>query len=278
MANDLPKGPPILSIDFDGVLHSYTSSWKGARNIPDPPIRCAVTGKTSVHWLSDLVPDGDAQGGSFDPRHQEFQVCIFSSRARYWGGRRAMKRWLVKWGFPEHKLENLRFPLWKPPSFLHIDDRALCFRGAFPTVAEMKRFQPFRYNRFGDGKFDFISWIEPAGNVLDGTNKKVTWAEGQPQYIPLATLYSNLTVEQRDTVHGVAKRTVRHRILSRWRPTVEQRQMILEGKDIFLELMTFGAALQPSRMFLGSDVNREEILGLLADECLGGDDSGKQGS
>jgi hypothetical protein len=29
---------PILCLDFDGVLHSYTSGWKGAAVIPDPPV------------------------------------------------------------------------------------------------------------------------------------------------------------------------------------------------------------------------------------------------
>ena len=31
----MPK--PILCLDFDGVVHSYTSGWKGADVIPDPP-------------------------------------------------------------------------------------------------------------------------------------------------------------------------------------------------------------------------------------------------
>ena len=28
---------PILCLDFDGVLHTYSSGWKGADVIPDPP-------------------------------------------------------------------------------------------------------------------------------------------------------------------------------------------------------------------------------------------------
>ena len=54
---------PILSLDFDGVIHSYTSGWQGPRTIPDAPVPGA---------LRFLI---EAQ--------RRFQVAIFSSRGQY---------------------------------------------------------------------------------------------------------------------------------------------------------------------------------------------------
>jgi len=147
---------PILCLDFDGVLHSYTSGWKGARNIPDPPVEGAMA------FLVESI--------------NHFQVCIYSSRSRYWGGRKAMKRWLYKqfrelcatwetapkymrnmiaetafadpWEYEVHCaakrfIGKIKFPLMKPAAFLQIDDRAITFTGTFPTSEELLRFVPW---------------------------------------------------------------------------------------------------------------------------------------
>ena len=68
---------PILCLDFDGVLNSYTSGWRGANFIPDPPVPGAMA------FLVEAV--------------QSFSVCIFSSRSHQEGGISAMIAWLDYW-------------------------------------------------------------------------------------------------------------------------------------------------------------------------------------
>src|SRR5271163_3111820 len=67
-------GKQILCLDFDGVIHSYTSGWKGADVISDPPVPGAI-----AFMLSALI---------------YFKVVIFSSRSHQRGGTDAMRRWL----------------------------------------------------------------------------------------------------------------------------------------------------------------------------------------
>lgn len=150
------KGKSILCLDFDGVLHSYTSGWQGPRTIPDPPVPGAL------QWLAAAT--------------NVFDVHIFSSRSRYLGGRRAMRRWLMKnlvglapsyadapgwwrsliaevafadpfqdevrWA-AKKLLRKIKFPKYKPPAFLTIDDRAFQFTGTFPDLRELQRFAPW---------------------------------------------------------------------------------------------------------------------------------------
>lgn len=148
---------PIISVDFDGVLHGYSSGWKGPRTIPDPPVPGAID------FLLRAV--------------EHFEVHIFSSRSRYLLGRRSMKLWLLRhmaaalqedsallfdaMRLTDHRhcmeahphdtqdtaheivCKRIRWPRFKPPALLTIDDRALCFDGTFPTIAEIKSFKPW---------------------------------------------------------------------------------------------------------------------------------------
>lgn len=148
---------PILCLDFDGVLHSYSSGWKGARKIPDAPVPGA---------LEFVVAALD-----------QFNVHILSSRSHQWGGRKAMKRWLhaslcasagmdfsstpqwwaarisrtafadpwwseVDWA-ADCVVAEIKWPLFKPSAMVTIDDRALNFTGTWPTLESIGAFQPW---------------------------------------------------------------------------------------------------------------------------------------
>lgn len=124
-------GKPILCLDFDGVIHSYASGWRGARQIVDPPVTGAL----------DFMQEALAAG---------WDVVIHSSRARYWGGITAMRNWLKQHGGNSYYdtpagsgLENVRFTRWKPSALITIDDRALTFTGAWPSLDEIRRFKPW---------------------------------------------------------------------------------------------------------------------------------------
>lgn len=116
---------PIICLDFDGVLHSYSSGWKGASVIPDPPTPGAM------EWLREIY-----EGARFD-------VSIYSSRSSSVPGRLAMKRWLAaslsdefgnmigpNWDPIRLEIaEWVKWPWFKPPALITIDDRALTFSG-----------------------------------------------------------------------------------------------------------------------------------------------------
>lgn len=123
-------GKPILCLDFDGVIHSYTSGWKGADVISDPMV------ERTEEFLKEAV--------------EKFEVHIFSSRSHQTGGIEAMKEY-IHYGLIEkyRKVEAdciiylLKFPLEKPPAFLTIDDRAIQFTGVWPDINELLTFKPW---------------------------------------------------------------------------------------------------------------------------------------
>ena len=119
----------ILCVDFDGVVHSYSSGWKGVDVIPDPPVPGVF------RWLASL-------------HENEFVICIYSSRSKDPAGVEAMKAWFEKhlnecdWDAP-WLLCKLEFPTQKPAAMMTVDDRAFCFEGDFPSPEWIDRFKPW---------------------------------------------------------------------------------------------------------------------------------------
>lgn len=136
---------PIICVDFDGVIHSYTSGWQGVDVIPDDPVPGAI------QWLMEHLPVPEGLGHFGDLKGPE--VCIYSSRSKERAGVKAMKEWLIKHGLPWQYISDdiLKFPTQKPPAFLTIDDRAICFNGQFPTAQEMMSFKPWNKREYPNG-------------------------------------------------------------------------------------------------------------------------------
>jgi len=122
---------PILCLDFDGVLHSYKSGWKGADVVPDEPVKGA---------MAFLVAAVD-----------KFNVQIFSSRSNQPGGIKAMCDWTFEHlhADPETKpaanstYVALDWPTEKPPALVTIDDRAITFTGDWPSLETLLAFKPW---------------------------------------------------------------------------------------------------------------------------------------
>lgn len=115
---------PRISVDFDGVIHSYTSEWKGDQVIPDPPVPGAF------EFIASLMDNG-------------YAVAIFSTRSKSNDGVKAMKAWLISNDMPSDMVGKIEFPKDKPAAIINIDDRCFHFTGTFPTVEYIKNFKPW---------------------------------------------------------------------------------------------------------------------------------------
>jgi hypothetical protein len=106
-----------VCLDFDGVVHSYRSGWRGAPVIPDPPI----------HGTAEAIAR----------LRQQYRVVIYSARCRSAEGRRAIEAWLRK-----HQIEVDEVCDHKPPALVYVDDRAIPFRGDWnQVIADIRQFR-----------------------------------------------------------------------------------------------------------------------------------------
>lgn len=115
-----------ICLDFDGVLHSYSSGWKGAGNVIDPPVNGALTA------IRQYIDSG------------QIEVNIYSSRSDDEAGIEAMKSFFVRHGLEPEYFNKLKFPSFKPPAFYSLDDRAERFDGTFPSVEHILEYKTWQ--------------------------------------------------------------------------------------------------------------------------------------
>lgn len=117
-----------VAVDWDGVIHSYVSGWKGHSVLPDPPVEGAIA------WLADLHAAG-------------IEVVFFTCRFTNWSNeipwpkvRDACIKYLIDNGLAPEIANS--FEWWagegKPRVDLYVDDHGFRFEGTFPTVQEVK--------------------------------------------------------------------------------------------------------------------------------------------
>lgn len=114
------KFVPTVVFDFDGVIHSYKSGWKGVDVIPDPP----------VPGIRKAIAELRAAG---------YRVVVVSTRCAKLTGMAAINRFLK-----ENDIVVDDITAHKPPALCYIDDRALCFDGdAAGLLAKVQGFKPW---------------------------------------------------------------------------------------------------------------------------------------
>jgi hypothetical protein len=124
-----------LCIDFDGVIHSYEKGWQGGD-------------------IYGTVTDGFWEWARECASH--FNLVIYSSRSKTRDGRAAMKAWLkTQWKASGHTglMPPFVYTSEKPPAWLTIDDRAICFEGRWDwlRLEVLQTFRPWNDRRQDNG-------------------------------------------------------------------------------------------------------------------------------
>lgn len=114
-------GKKTVAIDFDGVINSYKSGWKGPAETDEPVPGAALA-------INTLVDRG-------------YKVVIYSTRAGSPEGKKAIARYLSDMDVEPRVIEITDK---KPIADVYIDDRAVTFDGNWPAMLErVESFKPW---------------------------------------------------------------------------------------------------------------------------------------
>lgn len=103
-----------------------------------------------------------------------------------------------------------------------------------------------------------LAFMQPTNLQVDLPEgwEDVTYAKDQPQYNPLPAARST---------------DAKRRVVSRWTISKAARARIAAGEDVFLEMVTYGALLQPVRLSVGpaviAPVQHEDAESTVPDEA-----------
>lgn len=112
-----------IVFDFDGVIHSYVSGWKGEDVIPDKPVKDIDVA------LKALKDEG-------------YEIIVATTRCQTDKGRRAVIKWLKENGIWQY---IYTVTLEKPPAIAYVDDRAIKFDGnPFNLLYEIRNFKTWQ--------------------------------------------------------------------------------------------------------------------------------------
>ena len=98
------KFRPTIVFDFDGVIHSYVSGWKGVDIVLDPPVK----------GIKDTIEN----------LQKDYKIVVVSSRCKTREGINAIISYMA-----QHKIPYDEVMAHKPPAILYIDDRGIQFNG-----------------------------------------------------------------------------------------------------------------------------------------------------
>lgn len=124
-------------LDFDGVIHSYTTKFKFPWIISDPPV------DGTMEWIHENA--------------NKLTIRILSTRNSNKRGLEAMKKYILENGIEKcgddfiESFKKLRFvdpSKGKPKGQLYIDDRGFHFEGTFPSLEYIENFKA--WNKWQD--------------------------------------------------------------------------------------------------------------------------------